>query len=79
MMFLNKWSKSYKKSADVKYKEGKEMTVRVLINVIILCVIINLVMVVKIHNRIEQINKGYMAQEAVTVPSGLPENLEVVY
>ena len=55
------------------------MTAKVLINVIILCVIINLVMVVKIHNRIEQINKGYMAQEAVTVPSGLPTNLEVVY
>ena len=71
--------KSYKKSTNVKYKEGKEMTAKVLINVIILCVIINLVMVVKIHNRIEQINKGYMTQEAVTVPSGLPENLEVVY
>ncbi len=55
------------------------MSSRVLLNVIILCVIINLVMVVKIHNRIEQINKGYMAQEAVTVPSGLPNNLEVVY
>ena len=63
----------------MKYKEGKEMTAKVLINVIILCVIINLVMVVKIHNRIEQINKGYRAQEAVTVPSGLPTNLEVVY
>ena len=71
--------KSCKKLANVKYKEGKEMTAKVLINVIILCVIINLVMVVKIHKRIEQINKGYMAQEVVTVPSGLPENLEVVY
>lgn len=67
------------KYCDMKNKEGKEMTAKVLINVIILCVIINLVMVVKIHNRIEQINKGYMAQEAVTVPSGLPANLEVVY
>ena len=55
------------------------MSGRVLINVIVLCVLINLVMVVKIHNRIEEINSGYMAKEAVTVPSGLPDNLEVVY
>lgn len=55
------------------------MSGRVLVNVLIICVIVNLIMVIKIHNRIEAINNGYMAKEAITVPSGLPDNLEVVY
>ena len=64
---------------NVKYKEGKEMTGRVLLNVIIIFLIINLITVLKINHRMNEINNSLTAKEAVTLPSGLPENLEVIY
>ena len=73
------YNKSCKKSANVKYKEGKEMSGRVLLNVIIIFLIINLITVLKINHRMNEINNSLTAKEAVTLPSGLPENLEVIY
>ena len=63
----------------MKYKEGKEMTGRVLLNVIIIFLIINLITVLKINHRMNEMNNSLTAKEAVTIPSGLPENLEVIY
>ena len=79
MSILILLNKSYKKSANVKYKEGKEMSGRVLLNVIIIFLIINLITVLKINHRMNEINNSLTAKEAVTLPSGLPENLEVIY
>ena len=55
------------------------MSGRVLLNVIIIFLIINLITVLKINHRMNEINNSLIAKEAVTIPSGLPENLEVIY
>ena len=55
------------------------MSGRVLLNVIIIFLIINLITVLKINHRMNEINNSLTAREAVTLPSGLPENLEVIY
>ena len=55
------------------------MTAKVLINILFITLVINLITTLNINSKIEKINKGFIAKEAVTVPSGLPENLEVIY
>ena len=54
------------------------MTAKVLINILLVALVINLITTLNINSKIEKINKGLIAQEALA-PIQLPENLEVVY